>query len=302
MIREVDLVSYLPPFLAEYREIREALAAEDPEFQIFWEAVNRALCNVFIATADEYGISRFEKMLGLLPSREDPLEVRRTAVLLKFNANNKYTIRILRKVIATAAGKENYDTWVIPEEYIVTVQILNRDVRLVRSLYHAIFPMIPANMRLLYYGRYVEKCEVFIKHRVSIHFRTSFYPRFNLPPLYLDDRWSLDGGRSLDGYDSAGAIDLYPVTIKIRSAVPVHEGQAGRIRITARAREKIQTSLAVRISQKVEQKAEIKTCVSIRFSAACPISNQAAVHQENYLDDEWVLDGSRDLDGDTYRI
>ena len=32
MIREVDLVSYLPPFVGEYKETNLALTAENPEF------------------------------------------------------------------------------------------------------------------------------------------------------------------------------------------------------------------------------------------------------------------------------
>ena len=31
MIREVDLVSYLPPFMAEYQEDKVTLTAENPE-------------------------------------------------------------------------------------------------------------------------------------------------------------------------------------------------------------------------------------------------------------------------------
>ena len=77
MIREVDLVSYLPPFLAEYKEINMALAAENPEFGFLWEAADRMLRNEFILSADEYGISRFEKMLGILPSASDTLENRK---------------------------------------------------------------------------------------------------------------------------------------------------------------------------------------------------------------------------------
>ena len=59
MIREVDLVSYLPPYLQEYnQETVAALEAENPEFRLIWEASDRVLYNEFIATADEYGISR----------------------------------------------------------------------------------------------------------------------------------------------------------------------------------------------------------------------------------------------------
>ena len=75
MIREVDLVSYLPPYLQQYnQETVAALEAENPEFRLIWEASDRVLYNEFIATADEYGISRFEKILNILPSKEDALE------------------------------------------------------------------------------------------------------------------------------------------------------------------------------------------------------------------------------------
>ena len=58
MIREVDLVSYLPPFMQTYKEPVAALEAENPEFQIGWKATDKVLKNRFISTADEYGISR----------------------------------------------------------------------------------------------------------------------------------------------------------------------------------------------------------------------------------------------------
>ena len=56
MIRDVDLVSYLPPFMQTYKEPVAALEAENPEFQIIWKATDRVLYNRFISTADEYGI------------------------------------------------------------------------------------------------------------------------------------------------------------------------------------------------------------------------------------------------------
>lgn len=43
MIREVDLVSYLPPFVGEYKETNLTLIAENPEFVLVWKAADRAL-------------------------------------------------------------------------------------------------------------------------------------------------------------------------------------------------------------------------------------------------------------------
>ena len=80
MVREVDLVSYLPPFLADFKEIRLTLEAENPEFVLLWKASDQVLQNELIATADEFGISRFEKLLGIFPETGDSLEVRRTRV------------------------------------------------------------------------------------------------------------------------------------------------------------------------------------------------------------------------------
>ena len=71
MIREVDLVSYLPPFMQSYKEPVAALEAENPEFSLMWSATDRCLRNRFISTADEYGISRFEKMLKIYPTAKD---------------------------------------------------------------------------------------------------------------------------------------------------------------------------------------------------------------------------------------
>lgn len=39
--REVDLLSYLPPFMAEFKEIAVTLDAENPEFVLVWKAADR---------------------------------------------------------------------------------------------------------------------------------------------------------------------------------------------------------------------------------------------------------------------
>ena len=80
MIRDVDLVSYLPLYLDGYEENPATLEAENPEFILIWNATDRVLKNEFIETADEYGISRFEKILNIFPSKEDTLESRRARV------------------------------------------------------------------------------------------------------------------------------------------------------------------------------------------------------------------------------
>lgn len=148
MIREVDLVSYLPPFLAEYKEINTALAAENPEFCFLWEAADRMLRNEFILSADEYGISRFEKMLGILPSASDTLENRRARVQNRWFNTAPYTIRTLtRKLRELLGGDHNFSIWSDFEktyQLILTVYSTN-DSRL-EEIKYLLSAVIPADI------------------------------------------------------------------------------------------------------------------------------------------------------------
>lgn len=108
MTRNVDLVSYLPPFLQEYDTYRATLEAENPEFKIVWDAANRVLYNEFIATADEYGISRFEKLLKIYPSKNDTLESRRLRVQIRWFDELPYTMITLLQRLIMLCGRENF--------------------------------------------------------------------------------------------------------------------------------------------------------------------------------------------------
>lgn len=108
MIRDVDLVSYLPLYLQEFKENVAALLAENPEFILIWDAVNRVLYNHFISTADEYGISRFEKMLKIYPSASDNLESRRSRVQSKWVNLMPYTWKVLIAKLTVLCGQNPF--------------------------------------------------------------------------------------------------------------------------------------------------------------------------------------------------
>lgn len=108
MIKEVDLVSYLPPFMTDYKEITVALEAENPEFVLLWKAKERVFSNEFIETADEYGISRFEKMLNILPSKEDTLESRRSRVQARWFTAIPYTVSSLMEKLANLSPNNDF--------------------------------------------------------------------------------------------------------------------------------------------------------------------------------------------------
>jgi len=146
MIREVNLISYLPPFLAEYKQIKAALEAEDPEFVITWDAADRVLRNEFIATADEYGISRFERILRIYPSREDTLESRRTRIQARWISFLPYTEKMLLERLISICGEDNFILTKKYEQYGIKIEVSLEMFGQVEELENTINEMIPCNM------------------------------------------------------------------------------------------------------------------------------------------------------------
>ena len=108
-MKQIMLVSYLPPFMQSYKEPVAALEAENPEFSLMWSATDRCLRNRFISTADEYGISRFEKMLKIYPTTDDTLESRRSRVQSKWFNTIPYTWKVLLQKLLVLCGDSDFE-------------------------------------------------------------------------------------------------------------------------------------------------------------------------------------------------
>ncbi len=106
MKREITLISYLPPYMKEYKELRALFKAENPEAEAVQENIFGVLNNIFISTADEYGIARFEKILGIMPSAEDTLESRRQRILFRWNNKSPYTMPYLHEKLRELCGND----------------------------------------------------------------------------------------------------------------------------------------------------------------------------------------------------
>ncbi len=146
MIREVDLVSYLPPFLAEYEQTKATLEAENPEFVITWNAADRVLRNEFIATADEYGISRFERMLKIYPSKEDTLESRRARVQARWISPLPYTEKMFLEKLISICGENNFTFTKKYEQYRIEIEVSLELFGQVEELVNIIGEMFPCNI------------------------------------------------------------------------------------------------------------------------------------------------------------
>ena len=115
MAKEIDLLSYWMPLLRQLKEFKEIAKTEEPELRYILEAIDRTLNNMFIDTADEYGIKRFEDMMGIYPDEGATLDSRKFAVLVKWNDKVPYTDNELYNRLISLCGSA--DKFTITERY-----------------------------------------------------------------------------------------------------------------------------------------------------------------------------------------
>ncbi len=94
----------------------------------------------------------------------------------------------------------------------------------------------------------------------------------------------------------------YPVSMAFGSLTHIDAKTVSHLRIQSKIKIKLRSGEEIRFLSRAGHDIETEACARIRFSVTCPVGNRAAMHQENYMDDAWVLDGERCLDGDDYTL
>lgn len=118
-----QLLDYLPTVVRDYAELRSIVQAEQPEIEQIWADVEQLLEEQFIHTAGELGLSRWEKMLGLVPKGTDTLEDRRFRILARINEQLPYTIRRLQEILDTLCGASTCSVQVDAGGYVLRVKL-----------------------------------------------------------------------------------------------------------------------------------------------------------------------------------
>lgn len=98
------LLDYLPDALRPYRELRAIAAGQQVLFEALWQSLDRALDDQFIATADDYALTRWERMLGIYARGTETLDARRARVLARLCEQLPFTLRTLRVQLEALCG------------------------------------------------------------------------------------------------------------------------------------------------------------------------------------------------------
>lgn len=108
MVREVDIIGYLPSVLHEIKEIIAIANVEEPILETLWEQIENTLNNQFVLTANEEGLSRYEKMLKFQAGESESIETRRFRILTRYQEQPPYSYKVLKQLLDSLLGEGQY--------------------------------------------------------------------------------------------------------------------------------------------------------------------------------------------------
>lgn len=148
LVRNVDLASY-NDYETQAKSIDWIVRnnSEDIEFDIANSRILKLYADRFILQATEYGIMRYEKMLGITPAKEETLVDRRRRVYFLWNKQIFYTHRTLERILEFLLGKGFFEITLFYDDYGIWIDVtVSRDFDL-DALYDLLrWKILPANL------------------------------------------------------------------------------------------------------------------------------------------------------------
>lgn len=144
--RKVDIIQYLPPFMREYLQLKLITSAENKILDYIYAKLNDIENNQYVLTADETGIQRFEKILGIISDANQDLETRRYKVLSKMSTSSIFTLYSLRQRLDEICGIDNYDLEIDYDKYTMDLTVHIGQHGMIEVLYELLSTMLPANI------------------------------------------------------------------------------------------------------------------------------------------------------------
>lgn len=118
-----NYIDYLPDYLRDFDEFQKLGIAKDPESNLGWESVKLTIDNMFVESATNIGIKRWESILKISPKGTDSLEDRKFRVLARLNERVPYTETVIREKLAFLCGADGYSLVVDNKSFTMTVRV-----------------------------------------------------------------------------------------------------------------------------------------------------------------------------------
>jgi hypothetical protein len=153
-MRTIDLSEYYPSVVKDTNEFKALANAENPEFNLIGEYIEKAYNELFVLTSEDWGLDRMESLLGITKKETDTVEDRRTRILAKLNGDTPYTMRSLDSKLKTVCGEGNYSLTYSNDAYTLSVDLNLISKNMYEYVKDMLYDVVPAaialNVRLVY--------------------------------------------------------------------------------------------------------------------------------------------------------
>lgn len=138
------LLEYLPPFLREYYEFKQLCKSGDIEVSSIDKAVDWNFDSAFISDCDATVLSKYERLLGIIPTSSQSIENRRNKVLLQWNTVASMTLPQFISKVQEYCGKDNFTVDNSREQFyqlVIWLNIHKVDIPLIKDFIDTWLPM-----------------------------------------------------------------------------------------------------------------------------------------------------------------
>ena len=196
----IKINNYLPKVLQDVEEFKIINENLDTELTNIDKVIKNIQKEAVVQTASEYGICKWEKTLGIIPTDNESLEVRRFRVNNILTSKLPYTLRWLQNKLTEIVGSAS--GWTLNVDYAhytITIILSGLNTNLMLEVEKQLRNAIPANMRLEIGGPSITSSE--IKIGVGMMYATKYNvsANYNIVPFEFYIREFTEGSINNDG-------------------------------------------------------------------------------------------------------
>lgn len=162
------ILNNYPPVIKQIKDIQQIAKAEDIEFSKLNTSINEVIRNMFVFTANETGVQRFEKLLGIKPKAAQSLDDRKIYILSMMN-RRKMSLSELMTMLSNYSEGITILNDIANMEMIVEI---NTDAGNLDMLNKIIDEILPLNI----YFMFAMQREAVIKYRLEDLIFMAFEP------------------------------------------------------------------------------------------------------------------------------
>lgn len=148
MGRIIKVDDYFPSVVKDTDEFKAIAVAENTELALLNAEIINAFRELFIVTAEDYGLSLWENMLNITPNDSYSADERRAEIIARLNNRTLYTFRNVYALLVSLCGEDNVIMEYDSQAYTLNVKIGLVAKKMLQTVKSLLFNITPANISL----------------------------------------------------------------------------------------------------------------------------------------------------------